>query len=304
MIRAYHDPGLRYPISRNGSWETALELPMGPGRQRAKTIYLHNPDPDPVALDLSSVAPPAGFTLELPDEVVAQPGTTPLTVSMSASASIDLPAVADFAIQAGDLRLEVSAFALPVADERFARSYVSPLAGVEEFTDYLASGMGFVDAGYREALVAFMADKALDLAVWALNKHYLFDARFAPMRLAQSRALSMGYDPPGVASMAPDIRRRVYHQAFDLARATGSYRGILGIFEAIGVPLVQISVWREDFTWYVRIPQWVNVAYGTNLLGALALYHVDAYCTVNLGIHGDTLGNEFFDISHTGDAAP
>lgn len=334
MIRAYRDPALRYPLGRSGTWRSALEVPVARGEAREKRVYVHNPSGATYLVKPEVVGATPGFIVELPASVRLSPGVTSFTVRITASGAVPLPSVADFVIrtvgdtssgQAGSsahttdahldvdytmesagsgevsLRVEVSAFALPSADERFGDLGTSPLRSVTDFTTYLASGMGFVDEAYRSRMVQFMADHTYDLALWGLNKHYRLDPRYGPMRLAHVRPNSIGYDPPGVPGLPPPIRRRVYARSFQLARDTGSAAGIKGIFQAIGVPQPEIAVWREGFTWFVRVPQWVAGAYSLDLLGQLALYHVDAYCLVNLGINEDTQAGVYSNLDYTVD---
>ena len=337
MIRAYRDPALRYPLGRSGTWRSALEVPVARGHSRSKRVYVHNPNGATYLAKPEVIGDTPGFIVELPESVSLKPGVTSFTVNITAGAGISLPTTVDFAIQttgetqAGTLgkstfsgqaysefdytmegqpssdiglRFEASAFALPSADERFGDLGTSPLRDVTNFTDYIASGMGFVDEAYKSRIVQFMADHTYDLGLWALNKHYRLDPRYGPMRLATLRAQSMGYNPPGVPGLPPVIRRRVYSRAFELARDTGSAAGIRGIFSAIGVPVPEIDVWRNGFTWYVRVPQWVAAAYSLQLLGNLALYHVDAYCLVDLGVNQDTQSGVYSNLDYTLDPPP
>lgn len=301
MIRAYHDPALLRPISRDRSWLAALELPAGPQHYREKRVYIHNPDPATVTLTLSHTNADASFDISIPATHSATTGVTSFLIRSTVRPAAPLPSLTDFAVTAAGFRLEVTAFALPVADERFGRQDVGPLRDVNALTRYVASGMGFVDQEYQDSMVVFMVDRLYDDAIWALNKHYLYNPLYCPMRLVKARANSMGYDPPGVPGLPPQVRRFVYSQAFRLARATGSQEGVLSIFRAVGVQLMGVDVWREDFTWFVRVPQWVLGQFSSALLAVLALYHVDAYCIVNFGVQGDTLGNDYYDIRYTGD---
>ena len=327
MIRAYHDPALLHPISRDGTWNRAVEFVCARSGSRSKAIYLHNPTSATVLLKLQASAP--GFAVTMPESVNVAPGVTRLEVSVTAGA-LPLPAVVDFVITgtvAADdpgygaftesafsndaytmepgtlggtlLKAEASAFALPVGDERFGDLNDSPLATVDKFTDYIASGMGFVDDDYRSVVVGMLAEHLRDWSVWALNKHYMFDANYGPMRHARARADSIGYNPPGVSGLHPALRRRVYASAYEIARKVGSADGIRAVFQALGIPQIQLDVWREGFTWYVRVPQWVANVYGTDFLGVLALYHVDPYCTVNLAVNEGTFEWDFTDIDYT-----
>lgn len=333
MIRAYHDPALRHAITRDGSWTGALEFVCARGGARTKTVYVHNPTGVPVVFQPVTPSAP-GFIVSLPASVRAEPGVTSFQVTVTAGA-LPLPIAIDFTItavvdasrtgfsgyadlaysdldftaegfQTADLglKIEATAFCLPVGDERFADLNPSPLASVAEFTDYLASGMGFVDAEYRDAVVAFMADHLRDWSVWALNKHYLFDARYGPMRFAKARADSIGYAPPGVPNFPPRIRRRVYARAYEIARKHGSAGAIRAILDALEVPPQQIEVMRSGFTWHVRVPQWVAAVYDLGLLADIVLYHVDPYCDVDLRVHEGTLAEEYSENAYHIEAGP
>lgn len=327
MIRAYHDPALKHPISRDGSWHSALEFVCARNSTRTKSLYLHNPTSATLLLKLSASA--SGFIVTHPVSVRVAPGVTRFEVTLTAGA-LPLPTTVDFAITGvadatetghsgyadvaftddgytleadalGDtlLRAEATAFCLPVGDERFGDLNRGPLATVDSYAEYIASGMGFVDAEYQEAVVGFLAEHLRDWSVWALNKHYLFDANVGPMRHAKARADSIGYAPPGVPSLHPALRRRVYARAYEIARKHGSAEGIKAVFQALGIPQVQLEVWREGFTWYVRVPQWVANTYDIDFLSALALYHVDPYCVVNVAVNQATLERDYTDLDYT-----
>lgn len=330
MIRAYHDPALRTAVSRDGSWGAALEFACGSGQSREKTVYIHNPTSVSALIGLT-VGDTTPFVAFLPPSIRAEPGITALTIRVEAGAGIVVPTTMDFAItgsvlvDVGDqthadsafsdmehtqeteglvgevLLIEASAFALPTADERFGDLGDSPLRGVDAFTEYVASGMGFVDEEYRERVVKFMAEQLYDSALWSLNKHYRLDPLYGPMRLARVRADTIGYDPPGVRGLKPDDRRKAYSRAFQLARATGSKEGVLMAMSSIGIPVQEVLVWHESDldTWYVRVPQWVLGQYDIDFIGNLALYHVDAYSVVNIGVHDDTVGNVYSDLDYT-----
>lgn len=333
--RAYRDPALAYPLGRSGTWRSALEIPVARGHVRKKRVYLHNPTNTPILLQPQIQGSTSGFAVTIPSGVTALPGVSSFEIEVAASGSVPLPTARDFAIstvvagaveygeapfsdmahsdfdhtlesgtaQSSAFHFEVTVFALASADERFGDLGTSPLRSVGQFADYIASGMGFVDLDYRDSVVNFMADQTYDLALWAVNKHYLLDPLYSPMRLAPIRASSIGYDPPVVPSLPPPIRRRVYSRAFDLARKLGSAAGIQGIFQAIGVPLAEVAVWRDGFVWYVRVPQWVAAAFGLPLLAQLALYHIDPYCVLDLATVADTMGNIYSEFDYTLEAS-
>ena len=326
MITAFHDPALRHPVSRDGSWTRAVEFVCARNWTRTKTIYLYNRSSATILLKLEGNL--SGFGLSLPPSVNLPPGVTPLTITVAAGA-LPLPTTVDFQIigradesrtgQSGYvdldytddaytldshklggtlLKIEATAFCLPVGDERFNDLNPSPLATVQDYAAYIAKGMGFVDSDYKKAVVDFLAEHLRDWSVWALNKHYLFNSQYGPMRHAQARAESIGYRPPGVANLHPALRRRVYAHAYEIARKHGSAEGIRAVFQALGIPQVQLEVWREGFTWYVRVPQWVASTYDIDFLSALALYHVDPYCVVNVAVNQTTLEHDFTDLDY------
>lgn len=325
-LRAYHDPALTRSITRDGSWARALEFPVGGDSRRTKGIYVLNNGKDPIPVRLEGNA--AGFSLIMPPAVTCKPGVTRIPISVETGRWLE-PRAADFTISGiaaneygqqpysndawsefsstheseaatGEvLRVEASAFALATADERFGDFGDSPLRSVGNYTEYLAGGMGFVDADYKNTIVNLMAEHLYDPAVWALNKHLLFNALYGPLRFARERASTIGYNPPGIPALPPTLRRRVYSRAFELGRKTGSAEGIKGIFNAIGIGLTEMLVWRESFTWFVRVPQWVAAVYDIDFLGTIALYHVDPWCVINIATHEGTLDREYSDLDYT-----
>lgn len=336
IIRAYHDPALRRPISRDGSWGSALELPCGPNGRREKRVYVHNPSAANIITGLQ-IPTVSGFGIIAPSSVNLAPGVTSFLIAAEASGTYSGPLAMDFTINgvveedslspggafsdssftdsdegtysgsnisASTLRLEVTTFMLPTGDERFQPGGLGPLRSTASLATYVASGMGFVDDDYKAGVVDFVTEHTYDTTLWALNKHYLFNANYSPMRLSRNRAEAIGYNPPGVPAMPPIIRRRVYSRAYELARATGSAAGILGIFQAIGVPLTQVGVEREGFTWYVSVPQWVAAVFNADLLGNLALYHVDPYCNVALSVNEETTVGYYSDLDYAVEPSP
>lgn len=330
MIRAYHDPSLRHPVSRDGTWNAAVEFVCATGGGRDKPVYLHNPSSQTLLLKLQAQA--SGFVITIPPSVSVAPGVTRLDVGVTAGA-LPLPTVVDFRLtgtvdvsQTGEsgyadlaysdqaytleadrlagtlLKAEATAFCLPVGDERFGDLNPGPLKDVPALTEYVASGMGFVDDDYKAGMVRFMAEHLRDWGVWALNKHHMFTS--GPMRHAKARAESIGYNPPGVPALHPALRRRVYASAYEIARKHGSAEGIRAVFRALGIPQVQLEVWREGFTWYVRVPQWVANTYDIDFLGVLALYHVDPYCVVNIAVNETTLERDYTDLDYTIEPGP
>lgn len=325
MIRAYHDPALRHPISRDDTWGQALEFVCARSSATTRRVYLHNPSAATLLLGLSASA--SGFVVTVPPSVNCPPGVTSFDVTVLAG-SLPLPTVKDFVITAtvdtshfnsdgysgavysdldyvlemgtlggANVAIEATAFCLPVGDERFNDLNPGPLQAARDYTEYIASGMGFVDDDYKQIIVGFMAEHLRDWGVWALNKHYMFTK--GPMRHARARADSIGYNPPGVPALPPEMRRNVYANAYDIARKTGSADGIRAIFEALGIPQTQLNVWREGFTWFVRIPQWIASRFNIDFLGNLALYHVDPYCTVNIAVNESTIDREYSDLDYT-----
>lgn len=334
-LRAYADPALRNLIGRSGTWASALEMPSARGQGRTKRVYVHNPTQGGILIRPEVLTPTGQFLVHLPNSVMLQPGVTSFPVEVTVGGGVPLPTAIDFAIGsiaatgesgsspysgsaysgsdytqsasppvAASLRFEVTAFALPSADERFGDLGSSPLRNTHQFMEYIASGMGYADGAYKALMVDFMADKLYDLAIWAVNKHVFLNPMVSPMRLASRRAFSIGYDPPGLAGLPPGIRRRVYSRAFTLARNTGSAQGILGIMTAIGIPASQVTIWRTGFTWEVRVPQSVIDIYGADFLAQMALYHVDAYCVVGFGNQEAAVGHTYSDIDYTVEASP
>jgi len=330
MIRAYHDPSLRHPVSRDGTWNAAVEFVCATGGGRDKPIYLHNPSSQTFLLKLQAQA--SGFVITIPPSVNVAPGVTRLDVGVTAGA-LPLPTVVDFHLtgtvdvsQTGEsgyadlaysdqaytleadrlagtlLKAEATAFCLPVGDERFGDLNPGPLGDVSALSEYVASDMGFAVDDYKAGMVRFMAEHLRDWCVRALKQHYMFTS--GPMRHAKARAESIGYNPPGVPALHPALRRRVYASAYEIARKVGSADGIRAVFRALGINQTQLDVRREGFVWYVRVPQWIAATYDIDFLGNLALYHVDPYCVVNIAVNEGTIEHDYSDIDWTIEPGP
>lgn len=330
MIRAFHDPDLRFPLTRDGTWRTPLEFAIGRGRARTKTIYLYNDQPATIVM---SPLPPTTqkFVVNLPTSISVPPGVTPLPIEVAGD-SADLPWAEDFVLRfvregneppggftdtdfsswdaySGDVayseveaaRFEVSAFVLDTGDPRFDPVVKSHVDSARTFEQYLASGMGSWSEDYRKTRVRFAAEQLHEFALWALNKQHLFNPLYGPLRHAASRAEVIGYAPPGIAQFPPAVRRRVLAAAFPITRNLGSEEGLRLAFEALGVNLAGIEVHHDSLNhlWRIRLPRYAQSIFNIDYLGTFALYHVDAYSVIDLGLREDYDSIIYSNIDYT-----
>lgn len=334
MIRAYLDAGLRYPVSRDGSWRQPVELVFAAGRGTKARVWLHNNADEAVTLVRQPLAEQA-LVFTLPAVVHCPPGKTLIEVEVAGS-NDTLPFTRDvvakyaqesvtraaggysdsdysetgfsgtFQSSGGELvRFEVTAFALPAGDERFGRDVRSHIESAERLRAYVASGMGTVSQERVDTDVAFMSEMLHPFALWAVNKHHLLNPAFGPLRLARNRAISIGYTPPGVEQLPPANRRRAYANAFEAVRNLGSKRGLLLALETIGLAVdgnaKNISIEKDalNFTWRVQVPASVAEAFSVEYLQDYLQYHVDAYSLVDVSITVPEASEEYAELQFT-----
>lgn len=319
MIRAFHDPGLRYPVSRTGAWESPVELVIARGGTDTKRVYLYNDSNRTVQLQFETPHMEK-FVLTAPEKVIAWPGVTEIDISITGSSG-SLPWVEDIALRfstedfetgsgftdnneytewahiydpmaargpAGSdfLRFEISAFILPVADERYDPDKPTHLASRHTLQRYVTSGMGTWAADTTDQELDLITDLLYESTVWAVNKHYANNPLYGPLRFADSRAKALGYEPPGINQFPPSVRRRVLAASFRSVRTMSTEEGLRSAFAALGVEPGNMTVEHDslNFTWKIRLPFYALGIFNLEYLGQYALYHVDAYNVVDIGI--------------------
>ena len=306
---------------------------MGRSTRLVKTVYLYNSSPNPQTATLLD-PPLKKFVLDVPRSISVPPGITPYQIAVVGD-STDLPWVEDFVIRfvgagsqppigwtdfdysdwnglsAGEatagqeaFRVEVSAHVLPTGDERFGPKIKSHVDNVQTFTDYIASGMGSYSREYKDEKVNWAASLTHGHALWALNRQYLFDPRYGPMRHAENRARAIGYAPPGIGQFPPAVRRRVLSRSFEIVRNLGTAEGYKLAFEALGVSVAGIEVVHDslNFVWRIRLPVYAAAIFDLDYLGTYALYHTDAYNVVDLALKESPEAHYYTELDYT--AAP
>lgn len=297
-------------------WDAPLEFVIGRASSETKRIWLYNDSTRTIQLR-PDIQTPEKFVLTLPETIIAPPGASFIDIGLTGSSST-LPWAEDFVLQfvsedyetgsgffgqdytewayafdpnarqgaGGDiLRFEVSAFILPVADERFDPDKPTHLTDRFTFRDYIISGMGSWPND-SEAELDLISDLLYEPAVWAVNKHYANDPLHGPIRFASSRAEALGYSPPGIGQFPPKVRRRVLANAFSAVRNLSTIEGLKSAFAALGVDPTNMTVEHDslNFTWKIRLPFYALGIFNIEYLGQYALYHVDAYNIVDIGI--------------------
>lgn len=325
---AYHDPGLRIPVSIDGSWDRPVEIVTGGRSPIRRTLYIHSHRNVSYRLMIPELK---RFALRAPEVLTVKPGVNTLTIDVSSSrdgvgteelllryvrgdverrddfsytkldfASWDGYASGGYAKKEQELRLEMSLFDLPSGDERF--NTASPLDNPAKLTDLIAQGMGYVDAAYRETVVRSLANQFHPYCLWAVNKHYHHHPLYGPLRFARLLPEKFGYTPPGLNLYPPNIRRLVFARAFEITRQFSTRRGLYLALRTLGMNSREISIEHDspNFTWNVTLPSTALGIFSLDFFGKYLLYHVDAFHTVTVKLTDEGYSTAFTNLHFTG----